>query len=497
MPRGKTPEFREIASSGEGRDVTKGFVDPLQLLRPEDQILLGRGGGDYRIYQELLRDGKVMSSFQQRRLAVVSREWEVEAGGERPIDVEAADFLREQLDAIPWDAITDKMLFGRFYGFAVAEAMWKAEGSRIVIGAIKVRNRRRFRFAGDGSLRLITSSSPTGEALPDRKFWTFNCGSDHDDDPYGVGLAYWLYWPVNIKRNGVKYWLIYLEKFGQPTAHGEYPVGTGKAEQDKLLDACSALQAESAVITPEGMTISLIEAARSGTADYDTLRAWSDGEIAQVVVGQTLTSEAKSTGLGSNLGGVHMEVRQDLVKADADLVCASFNDTIAKWLTEWNFPGAETPMVWRNLPEAQEDLRMTAYRDQVLSKLVPIPSRYVYEKYGIPPPAPGEDLVWDPLTMAAAGAGGGASPSGAPDFAEAGADDAALLAERLGDEGDRHLARWVETARGLVERAGSVEEVRDGLLSLFPEMDTAAFAEVMRQALTAADLAGRNDAGGG
>jgi len=52
----------------------------------------------------------------------------------------------------------------------------------------------------------------------------------------------------------------------------------------------------------------------------------------------------------------------------------------------------------------------------------------------------------------------------------------------------------VEQVRVLFAECGSLEEVRDRLLTLFPKLKSADLAAVMKQALTAADLAGRYEA---
>ena len=164
------PDKNEVASTLDGRDITRGYVSPLQLLQPTDTVLRGRGGGDLRLYEELLRDDQVQANWAQRQLAVVSSEWEVEAGGPRRQDKAASDFLREQLQRIRFDRATKGMLYGVFYGYAVAECMWGRDGQYVTLDAIKVRNRRRFRFDAAGRLRMLTSSNPNGELLPDRKF---------------------------------------------------------------------------------------------------------------------------------------------------------------------------------------------------------------------------------------------------------------------------------------------------------------------------------------
>lgn len=371
------PQMREIATTGDGRDITRGFISNT-LLIAQDEVLRAKGG-DLKVYESLLRDDQVQSAFQQRRLAVISREWQVIAGGEGPRDKAAAAFLEEQLQHIRFDRITDKMLFGVFYGYAVGECLWARDGARIVLDGIKVRKARRFRFDADGRLRLITLNKPEGEIMPERKFWTFSTGADNDDEPYGLGLGHWLYWPVFFKRNDIKFWLMFLEKFGMPTAKGAYRPGTPAEEQTRLLEALAAIQSDSAIILPEGMAVELIEAARSGTADYAALHDRMNAAITKVVLSQTMTTDDGSSRAQAE---VHMQVRDEVVKADADLICDAFNRGPALWLTEWNFPGARPPQVWR-VAEQTEDLSERAARDRILFDMGYRPSAaYIAETYG-------------------------------------------------------------------------------------------------------------------
>lgn len=476
-------ETREIATISNGRDITRGFVDALPLLPPQDGILAARGL-TYEAYEQILRDDQAAATFQQRRLACTSREWEVRPGGERRLDKQAATFLGEQLDRIRWDSVTDKMLFGVFYGYAVGECLWRREGSFVVLDAIKVRKQRRFGFNPAGELRLLTSSQPFGEAVPPAKFWHFACGADNDDEPYGLGLAHWLYWPVFFKRNGLKFWLIFLEKFGMPTAKGTYPTNADATERARLLSALGAIQTDAGVIVPEGMQIELLEAARSGSADYGALLARMDASIAKVVLGQTLTTEVSAAGGSRALGDVHMDVRQDLVKADADLICQSFNTSVARWLTEWNFPGAAIPQVWRNLEEP-EDLNRRADREKKITEMGFKPTlKHIQDAYE------GEwveasQIASPPLPQPPS------DPSGAA-FAESDQRDPAdLLADNLENRSAVALDRLMEPLKRLVETAMSLDQIRDGLDALYPDMDATEVAMLLREALAAAHLAGR------
>lgn len=488
------PASREIATTRDGRDITRGYVSPFQLLAPQDTVLAARGAGNYAIYREVLRDDQVAANFGQRRLAVVAKAWEVEPATKTAKDKAAADFLREQLAALMWDSATDKMLFGVFYGYAVAEMLWGRDGRFVTIDQIQVRDRRRFGFDGEMRLRLLTMGNANpGELVPERKFWSFATGADHDDEPYGLGLAHWLYWPALFKRGGVKFWLIFLEKFGQPTAKGSYPGSATAEEKSRLLAALAAITTDAGVILPEGMAIELIEAARSGTADYTALYDRMNAAIAKVILGHTGSSDATPGRLGGE-DNAH-DVRQDLVKADADLVCQSFNRGPAAWLTEWNFPGARPPRVWRQVDEG-EDLDMRSQVDERLHAMgyEPESVEYINETYGgtwrkkaVSPPSlsspPGR------------GAGGEGEQPGAQ-FAEGDPDPTPVTAmsDRLAEAAAPAWEAILAEIHARVATAESLEALRDDLIAAFGERPPAELASIMEIAFAAADLAGRYDA---
>ncbi len=493
---------REIATTRDGRDVTRGYITALQQLQPQDTILQARGGGNYNLYRDVLRDWQVKSTLAQRQLAVVSKPWEVEPGGKRAKDKAAAAFLEEQLDRIGWDKVTGQMLYGVFYGHAIAEVLWGTDGSFVTIDKIKVRDRRRFVYDGAMNLRLQTSANTIpGEELPPRKFWNFCTGADHDDEPYGLGLAHWLYWPVFFKRNDIKFWLIFLEKFGQPTAVGKYPGNATPEEKTRLLSALGAIATESGIIVPDGMLVELLEAARSGTADYTALCDRMDQAIAKVVLGQTLTSEAVG---GQYKADVQMDVRQDLVKADADLVCSSFNESVARWLTEWNFPGAAIPRVWRVVDEG-EDLEKKSRVDKALHEMgyEPEDIGQINDTYG---------GRWQkkaaPTKLPAGGSGLPNTDGGQPgaEFAEPSAAEQAAIddqqaidaaAEAFAARYEDLLGPQINALIAFAEETGDLVTLRERLAELLKPVPAEALTQALVRGAFNAHLLGRTSGNGG
>lgn len=508
------PVFDEIADTGDGKDITRGYLLDDYPMPPQDEILNLKGDGSYDIYREVLRDDQVKTATEQRANAIISKEWEVQPGGNKRRDKAAAAWLEEMLNDLAvgggddqyataqlsggFDETTRKMWYGVFYGFSVAEVMPARDGSTVALDAIKVRDRRRFTFDGEFRLRLRTLTNPLGALLPARKFWAFATGADHDDEPYGMGLGHWLYWPVLFKKNGLSFWLQFLEKFGMPTAVGEYPAeidrdttpeGIARATDTKarLLAATRAIQSNSGIIMPQGMVLRLLEAARSGIADYSSLHDRMQAIIAKVIIGQTASSEGTAGKLGSE--SVREDVKTEYVKADADLICNSFNRTVARWFTDWNFPGAAYPRVWRVI-EDQEDLNTRAERDfklwQMGHGLTP---EAVAEIYG-----DGYQAVSPPTTEADAPTAPPTEP-GPAEFAEAEPPGAQLenWIERLSEQAGPAFDAMLEPLRELVMNARSFDEIQANLAGLYEEMPDGQFAAILAEAMTAAEFAGRYD----
>ncbi len=378
-PASPPPNFgAEIARTGGIRDILHGTV---QIWQPQDFGVLKSIAGNLDAFEQVLVDSEVQSALAQRRLAIVSKDWNVDPFSDASEDVAAAEHMREILKALNWDDINDKMHYGIFYGFSVAELMYEIKDNRITVAEILVRNRRRFRFGRDHELRLLTRNHPTfGEVMHEGKFWTFATGGDNHDNPYGIGLAHWLYWPTYFKTNGVRFWMIFLDKFAMPTATAKHDFGDDPVKVGKLLEILEAIHTDSGVAIPRAVEIELLEAKRSGTTDYETLAGYMDKAIQKVTIGQVASSEGTPGKLGNE--NLQAEVRHDIIKADADLICESWNRGPGRWLTAWNFPNANPPRVWRDV-EPPEDLKEKAEVDKLLADIGFVPSLdHVTETYG-------------------------------------------------------------------------------------------------------------------
>lgn len=495
---------QEIASTADGRDITRGYVRPDLRLSPQDTILntaTYRNLAGYDLFQDLLTDWTVFSALQQRRLAMVAAETEVIPGGDRRPDKNAAAFIEQLLRHIDWDGISARMHFGIYYGLGVAECLWTTDGAQIIPEAIKVRDRRRFCYDGAMRLRLMTATNAQpGELLPERKFWAFQTGADHDDDPYGIGLAHWLYWPVTFKRASIKFRLIAAEKFGSPTATGFFPLGTSKEDQDKLLVTLSKIRTEAGLVLPDGMRIELLEAQRAGS-DYEELCRYLDQAINRVILSQLAATDSTASKL--NVSSEEPATWQRLIKADADLICESFNQTVVRWLCDWNFPGAAYPQIWRRT-EPGNDLAQRSEIEERIYKvgyrptLAQVQNEYDGEWEPVPVTAlidnrPDNAAPVEQIAPGTQGDGTSPQPVAFADPPEP-ADPMAPIIDRLGQDAAPLMATLLEPVRQLLATAPDLETFQAELLDLYPDLKASDFVALMAQALAVADAAGRFEA---
>lgn len=375
------PITQEIASIT--RDINRVFYGGV-LQTNDDDTLKSRGAGKgLKIYDELKRDAHAGAVLAKRKLAVTSRPWSVEPASEAAIDVQAAELVEAALKHLRFNHVCKRLLEATLKGYAVGEVMWEVRDGAILPARVIARDARRFVFGTRDELRLLTRENMiTGEEMPPRKFIVHRRGAD-DDSPYGTGIGGMLFWPVFFKRNGITFWLTFADKFGSPTAIGKYPNGSGKPEQAKLLAALGAIAQDAGVIVPEGMVIELLEASRSGTVDtYEKLVRYMDEQLSKAVLGETMSTTAAATGLGSNQAGVQNDVRLEVAKDDGDELDETINDSLVRWIVEFNLPGAGLPKLCHDFAEP-EDLVQRATRDKTLHDMGWQPSDdYMLQTYG-------------------------------------------------------------------------------------------------------------------
>jgi len=410
------PIEKEIATTGKDLDIFGGWINRLE--NPDPVLFCESKGKGIKLYDEISRDAHAFSVLQTRYLAVVGKEWSVVPTGshtrpgksgrslsvcgrqgqrlispvESAANREVAQFVESVLMDCNFDQLRLEILQAILYGYYGAEIIWKVKNGAVVIDRFLSKHPRRFCFTPEREPRLLTPASMIyGELIPDRKFLIFQYGDS--DNPYGNGLGQKLWWSIWFKKHGIKFWVIFMEKFSMPTPIGKYPT-QAKEQRTKLLEAIDAIRTETGIVIPDTMSIELMEASRQGDGSYFTACEYFDRQISKTVLGQTLTTDVGSSGSYA-ASQIHDEVRQDIIEADADLLDAYLNKVLIPWIVDYNFPGVINYPRLVTHAGRKPDLATRSQIDKTLVAEIglKIAKSYFYETYGLPEPLEGEEVV--------------------------------------------------------------------------------------------------------
>ncbi|MEZ5336849.1 MAG: DUF935 family protein [bacterium] len=366
--RRKESAGRTERRSGAGRiaGIASDLHEPLAGwlgIRPNRDPLLAakQPGAAYNwpwgLFEEALdKDPHLSSLVLQRRAAVLGWRRRIVPADDSPLALQAAALCGELLreggclaDAGGPDRMLSELLEAVPYGISITELLWEerelargaARGRWLLPVSARSRHPRRFVFDNEGRLRLLTREEPVrGTSLPERRFIVFAPYGRHED-PYGLPALRCVWWLAWFKRQVLRFWVMYCERFGSPTAVLHHPPTTGLEERGQLRRIVASLQQETGIVLPEGVELSLLEGARSGSVEtYLELLEFCNREMSKALLGQTLTTQTDG-GRGSYaLGQVHAGVRADIIRGDAQALAATLSTGLLRWIVELNLPAA-------------------------------------------------------------------------------------------------------------------------------------------------------------
>lgn len=512
------PDTREIAVTSL-RDKYSAY--PSRGLTPEKlaRILREADGGDpYRqmeLFEEIEeKDTHLMSVMGTRKNAVLGASYEVLPWSDDDADQEIAAFVGDVIFALEdFDETLMSLLDAIGKGFAVSEIMWEIKNGRALPREIKWRHQKKFCYDDAERLRVLTdANSWPGEILPDNKFIVHRYAA-RSGYKARAGIYRTCVWMYLFKNYTLKDWVAFAEVYGMPVRLGKYDPSASKEEQEKLTEAVARIGADAAGIISRATEIQFIEAAKADGKVFETLAKFCNAEISKAILGQTQTSEIAASGSLAS-AKVHEEVRQDILDADARSLAKTIRRDLIRPLVLFNF-GEESA---HRLPsikfstEKAEDQEKTAKVYMALSSMgLPIATAHLYERFGVPSPEAGDELLTRP-----AGPAPDPFASSSPQFhlgeilngLQANSIKPALRVnaakpftprqaqlERLADKSITDAApifeELVKPVLALSQKAGSLEEMKDGLLKIYPQLDTAKLEDLTAKALFIADLYGR------
>lgn len=175
------------------------------------------------------------------------------------------------------------------------------------------------------------------------------------DDPlsadriHGVGIRSRIYWCWYQKQEALAWLMEYLERSAFGIEMWYYPWGNDEAKKQAEKAATERIgNGRNVVLVPrppgaEGMSYG-VERIEPGMAGAEVLKSilieYYGHLIKRYILGQTLTTEAAGTGLGSNLASIHLDTFLQIIRHDAINLSETLTTDLVEPLKRINFPWA-------------------------------------------------------------------------------------------------------------------------------------------------------------
>lgn len=455
----------------------------LGLILPNPDPVLKKQGKDITVYKELLTDARVSGCVSSRKAGVLSLEWAIDRGRAKS---RQAKLIQEVFSNLDLYQVISEMLNAVLFGYAVCEVIWEKVGPYILPARISGKPQDWFLFDEENNLRLRTREKPIeGIPVPPYKFLLVQHNATYEN-PYGEPLLSKCFWPVTFKRGGLKFWVMFTEKYGMPFLIGKHPRGTSREETEALADMLEAMIQDAIAVIPDDSSVEILEpGGRSSSADiYKELVKYCDQEIAIALLGQNLTTEV--TGGSYAAARAHMFVRQDLLDKDKKMIEKTINQLI-KWIYEINFSDGEMPVF--SMYEEEDIDKDLAERDEKLASTLEksglrFTKQYFRKVYGF------DDEDIEELQ---------GLPQSAQEFAESKAEKESFPDQQALDDAIESLSPEEVQAQmegllkpiiELIRQGNSYEEIMEKLSETFPDMNASSLEYMLSRAIFVSELWG-------
>jgi phage gp29-like protein len=316
-----------------------------KVLRQSDMALRK----DRRLQREMRRDPDVMAPLFQRQSAVALLEWQILAEDEDdPSQVEQAETLENLIKSNlqkPFEFFM-ALLDATWYGPAAVQLTPELRDGFVVPGEWMPIHSDTLAFTEYGDLTMYVGLKYEGEKKTgpygmihtldedERKLVVLHThgrqGVDYEVAEEaafvyagrGMRDVVWYYWMM--KQTALQFWMTWIERYGMGIRIGTYPDGNSAAK-DVMEEVLQNLVGDVSVVIPRQPgeakdTYSIeVQEPNAGQAKTfaDLIEGYLAGQIKELIIGQTATTEATATGLGSSVGDQHAETFRRIIQSDA------------------------------------------------------------------------------------------------------------------------------------------------------------------------------------
>lgn len=228
---------------------------------------------------------------------------------------------------------------------------------------------------------------------------------------HGVGVRSQVYWTWYAMNDMMRRAVEYLDRAAFGVELWRFPANNPRAkEETKKAAERHVGGGRTVVLVPvmpgEQSDLYGVDHIEPGLQGVDQLlrviKEFYEEKMKRLIVGQTLTSEAQSTGLGSGVANAHLATFHDILAYDARNLEESITKDFVRPIQMWNFPGYDHIYLKFSIDTESDNVqeRLQAYR-QAWEMGMGIKTDDIASAIGVSVPQSDESFVCNPQLYAA------------------------------------------------------------------------------------------------
>lgn len=309
----------------------------------------------YGLFEEIVgNDAHTLAEFSKRKMAILNVAPTLTPfDPDEPDDVTAFEACRTLPDHPDFLDAMKRLMDSHLFPVSVLEKNYSPSykpGLRYELSALKAVDYRLLSYVTDRKLKiegLTESGNPNGQySEADRWRYIVHRGHmltspDYWGGPMRAILFWWLF--AAMDRD---WWANFLEHFG-PFVVGKYEQ-SDDASRGILMRAFSTARRLFGLVISKETDVEVHDVMATNEGDaFMKFATFAHDQISKVIVGQTLSADAKPTGLGAGTSGLHGEVRDDIRQWDNVVLGNTLRTQLfAEFLLINGIPGRPPRIQW-------------------------------------------------------------------------------------------------------------------------------------------------------
>lgn len=259
---------------------------------------------------------------------------------------EIAAFVEWCLRKIDFDHVIEEALSCLEFGYSLGELVWtrdQYEGKQVVcLEKIAHRDPQELYLSIDKHGNYIgvkqLSMGQDINLTPEKTFlYSHNKRFGNIYGESDLRSAYRSYWA---KKFIINFWNVYLERMGAPMTLMHYPIGASDTLKNTLKQILLDLGSKTEILVPEGVQVELVEAKRSGHADYEASIQFHNRAIASALLMASLFGtggESNSTRGSDSQSFLQLRILFKMADGIAKNISNEFMLQVVKQLVAFNY----------------------------------------------------------------------------------------------------------------------------------------------------------------